>query len=214
MPTTFSSEHFETARVVTERNGVVDPIIDLANAYVQAEATQPQEARFPPGYPEEIPVGTRVFGAYQPHRPTAASIGVVGLLLAFVYALMSAIESTTMQWARAVLRTAWDMIPLFLGIMGGSVTVVLMVLALAGRAEGMQLAPGRTGLSFMSRQPRVIEKVHAITSEFIYSGLDTKLHRPNGLHLEPGLIEGEGKLFWTIDSGTRTSGWRLPTAFN
>ena len=152
MPTTFSSEHFETARVVTERNGVVDPIIDLANAYVQAEATRPQEAHFPPGYREEIPVGTRVFRAYQPHRPTAAFLGVVGLLLAFVYALMSAIESTTMQWARAILRTAWDMIPtLFLGVMGGSVTVVLMVLALAGRAEGMQLAPGRTGLSLPPR---------------------------------------------------------------
>jgi hypothetical protein len=204
MPTTFSSEHFETARVVTERVSVVDPIIDLANAYVQAPllADETLTTMHPPGFREEIPVGTRVFGAYQPHRPTAAFLGVVGLLLALVCALISAIESTTTQWARTILRTAWDMIPtLFLGVMGGSATVVLMVLALAGRAEGMQLASGRTGLSLMSRQPRVIEKVHAITSEFIYSGLDTKLHRPDGLHLEPGLIEGEGKLFWTIDSG-------------
>jgi hypothetical protein len=204
MPTTFSSEHFETARVVSERPTFVDPIIDLAHAYMQAplEDDTLHRLEVPPGHREEIPVGTRVFGAYQPYRPTAAFLGVIGLLLALVYALISAIESATTQWARAILRAAWDMIPtLFLGVMGGSVTVVLMVLALAGRAEGMQLASRRTGLSFVSRQPRVIEKVHAITSEFIYSGLDTKLHRPNGLHLEPGLIEGEGKLFWTIDSG-------------
>ena len=143
MPTTFSSEHFETARVVTERVSVVDPIIDLANAYVQAPLSEGDTLHRlePPGYREEIPVGTRVFGAYQPYRPTAAFLGVVGLLLALVYALISAIESATTQWARAILRTAWDMIPtLFLGVMGGSVTVVLMVLALAGRAEGMQLA--------------------------------------------------------------------------
>jgi hypothetical protein len=89
MPTTLSSEHFETARVVSERPTFVDPIIDLAHAYIQA--------------PLEIPVGTRVFGAYQPYRPTAAFLGVIGLLLALVYALISAIESATTQWARAIL---------------------------------------------------------------------------------------------------------------
>eukprot|EP00900_Chrysochromulina_parva_P017584 jgi/Chrpa1/25827/Chrysochromulina_OHIO_Genome00027360-RA len=79
MPTTFSSEHFETARVVTERVSVVDPIIDLANAYVQAPllADETLTTMHPPGFREEIPVGTRVFGAYQPHRPTAAFLGVV-----------------------------------------------------------------------------------------------------------------------------------------
>ena len=70
MPTMFSSEHFETARVVTERVSVVDPIIDLANAYVQAPLSEDDTLHRlePPGYREEIPVGTRVFGAYQPYH--------------------------------------------------------------------------------------------------------------------------------------------------
>ena len=80
-------------------------------------------------------------------------------------------------------------------------TIFIVVLALAGRANALQLTSHVNTLS-TPKSLRIIEKVHAITSEHIYLGdTNVKMQRPNGLHLEPGLIEGDGKIFWTVDSG-------------
>ncbi len=69
------------------------------------------------------------------------------------------------------------------------------------RANALQLT-SRANTLTTPNSLRVIEKVHAITSEHIYLGdTNVKMQRPNGLHLEPGLIEGDGKIFWTVDSG-------------
>ena len=81
-------------------------------------------------------------------------------------------------------------------------TIFIVIIALPGRADALQLSSHVNTLS-APKSLRVIEKVHAITSEHIYLGGDTatKMQRPSGLHLEPGLIEGDGKIFWTVDSG-------------
>ncbi len=80
-------------------------------------------------------------------------------------------------------------------------TILIVVLSLAGRADALQLTSRVNALS-TPKPPRVIEKVHAITSEHIYLGdSGVKMQRPDGLHLEPGLIENDGKVFWTVDSG-------------
>jgi len=212
MPNTFSIDHFENK----QQNEKAMPL-DLVDPYVQGPA-EPLFAQFPAGFPTEGPkpspstlptgmhsgdtiaVGTPI---QPPTRPRSIGLlGLIGLLAAIVYALMLAIESAALQWTRAVARTAWDTVPvLVVGLMGGSVTIFIVALTLAGRANALQLTSRANTLS-TPNSLRVIEKVHAITSEHIYLGdTNVKMQRPNGLHLEPGLIEGDGKIFWTVDSG-------------
>ena len=219
MPTIFSTDHFESK----QQNEKAMPL-DLADAYIQLPAEPPLVAQFPPDFPAEqvrrtespepspstLPIGmhsgdTIAVGTpiQPPTRPRSVGLlGLIGLLAAIVYALLLAIESAALQWVRTVARTAWDTVPvLIVGLMGGSMTIFIVVLALAGRANALQLTSHVNTLS-TPKSLRVIEKVHAITSEHIYLGdTNVKMQRPNGLHLEPGLIEGDGKIFWTVDSG-------------
>ena len=187
MPTTFSDEHFqEKASVFTE--------------------SRPDEVCYPcrgighppgPEYPPGITVGTPIQPGPRP-RPITL-VGIIGIFMAIIAAFASLIESTATQWVRATVRSVWDVIPtLVFGLMGGSLTILMIIIAIAGRADALQLS-ARAG-TVAKPTARVIEKIHAITKEHIYN-LDAEIQRPGGLHLEPDLIEGDGKLFWTVDSG-------------
>ena len=183
MPTTFSDEHFqEKASVFTESRGTMDgPVISDG----------------PVIYPPGITVGTPIQPGPRP-RPITL-VGIIGLFVAIIAAFVSLVESTTTQWVRATVRSVWDVIPtLVFGLMGGSLTILMIIIAIAGRADALQLS-ARAGTA-SKPTARVIEKIHAITKEHIYN-LGAEIQRPGGLHLEPDLIEGDGKLFWTVDSG-------------
>ena len=203
MPTTFSTDHFEGK----QQNEKAMPLVQFP-ADFPAEQARPTEGPGPS--PSTLPIGTHSGDTIAvgtpiqpPTRPRSVGLlGLIGLLAAIVYALLLAIESAALQWMRTVARTAWDTVPvLVVGLMGGSMTIFIVVLALAGRANALQLTSHVNTLS-TPKSLRVIEKVHAITSEHIYLGdTNVKMQRPNGLHLEPGLIEGDGKIFWTVDSG-------------
>ena len=194
MPVTFSTDHFENEKAMplNQTDALIQVPAESPTAEPPAEHLSPTDDTIAVGTPIRAPTRSR----------SISLLGLVGLLASIAYALLLAVESATLQWMRAVARTAWETVPiLVVGLMGGSMTILIVVLALAGRADALQLTSRVNTLSTL-KSPRVIEKVHAITSEHICLGnTEAKVQRPSGLHLEPGLIEGDGKVFWTVDSG-------------